>query len=243
MARRFTLVGPGRAGRSISAALSELGWELIETYGRRDDPQHAARDVELCVIATPDSEIERTASRIDVGDATVMHLSGATPLSALAPHVGAGLHPLVSLADATLGARSLRSAWFAVAGEPVAREIAQALSGRWFELGDDDRDLYHAAAVVGSNHLVALLGQVERVAAEVGVPLEAFLALAMSSIENTAELGPADALTGPAARGDDETIQRHRAALLGRLPDELAAYDAMLELAKRLVTERDGRAD
>ncbi|MBV8985817.1 MAG: DUF2520 domain-containing protein, partial [Acidimicrobiia bacterium] len=46
---------------------------------------------------------------------------------------------------------------------------------------------------------------------------------------------PAAALTGPAARGDSETLERHRAAID---PSEVVAYDAMVDLARRLVAER-----
>jgi len=125
----------------------------------------------------------------------------------------------------------------------MAQRIAESLSGKWFVVHDDDRVLYHAAAVIGSNHVVALLGQVERIAAEIDVPLEAFIALAASSVENTGVLGAVQALTGPASRGDDMTITNHRRALEDRLPDELAGYDAMLELAHRLVQERRRQAD
>ncbi len=234
MARSFTLIGPGRAGRSVATALTELGWSEARTYRRGDDVADAAADVDVCIIATPDAAIEATAASIDVADAVVLHLSGATPLDAIRHHDAAALHPLVSLADPGTGAQMLREAWFAVAGDPVAIEMASALSGRWFEIADEDRVLYHAAAAVAANHLVALLGQVERIAAEVDVPLDALIGLARGSLDNVAALGPADALTGPASRGDDETIERHREQLRQRLPDELPAYDALVDLARRL---------
>jgi predicted short-subunit dehydrogenase-like oxidoreductase (DUF2520 family) len=101
-------------------------------------------------------------------------------------------------------------------------------------VADADRAAYHAAAAIASNHLVALLGQVERVAASAGVPLEAYLDLVRVTLDNVAELGPAAALTGPVARGDWDTVERHRAALD---PAELAAYDAMVAAARRLVDD------
>ena len=90
---------------------------------------------------------------------------------------------------------------------------------------------YHAAAVIAANHLVALLGQAERVAASVGAPVEAFLDLARGSLADVAELGPRGALTGPVRRGDIATIERHLDALP---PEERAAYAAMVEEAKKL---------
>jgi predicted short-subunit dehydrogenase-like oxidoreductase (DUF2520 family) len=99
-------------------------------------------------------------------------------------------------------------------------------------VADDDRAAYHAAAVIASNHLVAVLGQAERVAAQAGVPFEAYLDLVRATVDNVAELGPAAALTGPAARGDDATIQRH----LDAVPeDEREAFATLVRLARRLV--------
>jgi len=112
------------------------------------------------------------------------------------------------------------------------RTVVDALGGQWFTVADDDRAAYHAAACIASNHLVALLGQAERVGAAAGVPREAFLGLVRATVDNVAALGPDRALTGPAARGDIETLDRHRAALD---PSELPAYDAMVDLARRLV--------
>ncbi|MGI9608414.1 MAG: Rossmann-like and DUF2520 domain-containing protein [Acidimicrobiales bacterium] len=239
MSRRFSLVGPGRAGRSISAALESTGWERRATFGRNDDPRHAAADVDVCIVATPDDAIAATAAAIAPGPAVLVHLSGATPVSALEPHRAAAIHPLVSLADPSRGAEQLGEAWFGVGGDPVATEMAELLSGRWFEIADDDRTLYHAAAAVASNHLVALLGQAERIAAEVGIPFDALLDLVDGTVGNVRSFGPRRALTGPAARGDLDTIERHRAALAARLPNELAAYDALVTEARRLAAEAD----
>jgi predicted short-subunit dehydrogenase-like oxidoreductase (DUF2520 family) len=124
-----------------------------------------------------------------------------------------------------------------VAGDPLVHDVVAALDGRAFEVADADRALYHAAACIASNHLVALLGSAERVAAEAGVPLEAYLDLVGGTVGNVAALGPAVALTGPAARGDERTIAAHRAALAARAPDELAAYDALVALARRLAAD------
>src|SRR5207248_1759351 len=80
---------------------------------------------------------------------------------------------------------------------------------------------------------------VERVANAAGLPLEAYLDLVRATVENVAALGPAAALTGPAARGDKETIQRHRAALNEA---ELATYDALAYEAHRLAGVKAGPA-
>ncbi|MEM7287700.1 MAG: DUF2520 domain-containing protein, partial [Actinomycetota bacterium] len=191
---------------------------------------HAPLEVRLAAVAD-------VAGAIDPGDAVVAHVAGSLTLEVLLPHVRVGsIHPLMSLPNAEVGAERLRaSCWFALAGgDTVLGDVVAALGGRSFAVPDEDRAVYHAAACVASNHLVALMGQVERLARSISVPQEAYLDLARQSLANVEALGAADALTGPAARGDDETIDRHLAHLP---PDERASYEAMVEEARRLAGE------
>ena len=232
------VIGPGRAGRSLSLALADAGWLVLPPLGRADDASDAALGVDLLVIATPDAAIAEVARSVrPVPGAVVAHMAGSLGLDVLAPHERrASLHPLVALADPETGRRRLRGAWFAVAGDPLATRAVAALDGRAVTVDDEHRAAYHAAACIASNHLVALLAQASRVAADAGVPLDAYLDLVRATVENVAELGPGAALTGPAARGDRETIERHRAVLP---PSELEAYDAMVRQCVRL---RDAEA-
>lgn len=232
--RRVRIIGPGRAGSSLAAALGRCGWFVGPLLGRHDDVSSAAEGVDLLVIATPDRVVAEVSASVGTDtDTVVAHLSGALGLEALAPHARrAACHPLVSLADAERGADQLcGGSWFAVAGDPLVEEVVEALGGRSFTVDDADRATYHATAVLASNHLVALLGQVERVAGPLGIPLDAFLDLAEGSLANVRALGPVDALTGPAARGDEATIDRHLTALPA---DERAAYEVLDDLARRL---------
>ena len=191
--------------------------------------------MDLLIIATPDEAIEPVARAVTPSDeAVVVPLAGSLGAAALAPHPRrATIHPLVSLAP-TSGPRGshLKGAWFAVSGDPLAWQVVSDMDGRPIAVTDEARAWYHAAAVIASNHLVALLGQVERVAARAGVPFEAYLDLVQGTIDNVAALGPADALTGPVARGDWATVRRHLAALPA---DERTAYRALADQAARLV--------
>ena len=226
------IVGPGRAGRSLALALVAVGWPEPVFFGRGDDLGAAGTEADAVVIATPDDAIAAVAAALPSTDAVVIHLSGSRGLAELGGHRrSAALHPLVSLPDPETGARRLRGAWFATAGDPIVERVVVALGGRAFFVADEDRAGYHAAAVIASNHLVALLGQVERVAAIAGVPFDALLDLAEGSLANVRALGPAAALTGPAARGDEETIRRHIAALGD---DEAVSYAALAAEARRL---------
>ncbi|HEX7443601.1 MAG TPA: Rossmann-like and DUF2520 domain-containing protein [Acidimicrobiales bacterium] len=234
------VIGPGRAGRSLALALTQAGWRSRPILGRGDDPSPAASRADLVVIATPDAEIAEVARRIEPSPtAVVAHLAGSLGLDVLAPPPRrAAIHPLVAMPTPEVGAERLAGgAWFALArdGDPLGGRVVADLGGRSFVVADEDRAAYHAAAVIASNHLVALLGQVERVAAGVGVPFEAYLDLVRATIDNVASLGPAAALTGPVARGDDVTLERHLEALD---PSERPAYQAMVDLARRLAEGR-----
>ncbi len=232
--RSVRIIGPGRAGTSLARALDRAGWTVLGLWGRRDDLRWAAAGVDALVIATPDDAVADVARGVapDPG-AAVLHLSGSMGLDVLATHPRpAALHPLVPLPNPDVGSRRLASGvTFAVAGDPIAEAMAGALGGRTVQVADADRPAYHAAACIAANHVVALLGQVERVAAAAGLDVETFLGLTRAALEDVAELGPRAALTGPAARGDWATLARHRDALA---PEEWAAYNAGAALAVRL---------
>ncbi len=228
------IIGPGRAGRSLARALGEAGWTVLPLLGRGDDLADAALGADVLVLAVPDDAIAGVAASVRPASSTVVvHLAGSLGAGVLAPHPRrAALHPLVVLPDPETGARRLRSGvTFALAGDPAAAEIATALGGSVVPVPDEARAAYHAAASVAANHVVALLGQVERIAGAAGLPLEAFLPLARAAVEDAGRLGPRRALTGPAARGDWQTLARHLAAI----PEsERAGYRAGVGLALQL---------
>jgi predicted short-subunit dehydrogenase-like oxidoreductase (DUF2520 family) len=228
---RLRVIGPGRAGTSMARALTAVGWDVVTPIGRGDDP---AAGVDLLVIATPDAAVAETASRVRPVPATVVaHLSGSLGLDSLRPHARrAAVHPLRSIPGPDT---DLQGAWFAVTGDPLAARVVEDLGGHPLAVADADRVAYHAAACIASNHLVALLGQVERVAGAAGVPLAAYADLVRQTVDNVFALGPDAALTGPVRRGDEATVAGHVAALD---PSERAAYEAMADAARRLVPVR-----
>jgi len=262
-ARTCALVGPGRAGTSVSLALTGAGWSVTRVAGRRPDAPSvtdvarrldadavdiadAGRGVRLVIIATPDAAVRDAARALASGvepGALVVHLAGALGLDVLAPlaitrrdvECGA-LHPLQTLPSAELGSARLSGSWAAVAGPPAVHALAEELGMRPFEVPDQHRAAYHAAATVASNHLTALLGQVERIASVAEIPLAAFEPLVRATIDNCFAIGPAQALTGPVARGELETVMRHLDAVAA---DEKRAYRALAEAAARLAGRDD----
>ncbi len=259
----FALVGPGRAGTAVADGLVAAGRRGVAVTGRHPDSPStrraadryhapvtavatAGRGAALVVIATPDAVISDVAAALAPGlepGALVVHLSGARGVDALAgitatrPDVEVGaLHPLQTLVDADDTPVPLSGAWAAVTGPPAVRRLAHELGLRPFDLPETRRAEYHAAAVVASNHLVALLGQVERLAAHADVPLAAFEPLVRATVDHVFDLGPAAALTGPVARGDVTTVSQHLAVIA---EDEHRAYQAMADSARRLAGRDD----
>lgn len=228
------IIGPGRAGQSFARAFAVSGVRA-ELLARSTDVTWAATDVDAVLICTPDAAIAQVAAAIEPGDAVVLHCSGATTLTPLASHPRCGsLHPLMALPDASTGStRLVGGGWFAVAGDPIAGQLVDALGGRHVAVPDEYRARYHATAAVAANHLVALLGQVERLAASIDVPVEAFLDLAGGSFDDVRRIGAEAALTGPAARGDQSTLDAHRASLPD---DEAELYEVLAAAAAKLAS-------
>jgi predicted short-subunit dehydrogenase-like oxidoreductase (DUF2520 family) len=235
---RVGIVGAGRVGNALAAALRDAGVEVEGPLGRGGRPA-GCDAILLCV---PDAEIASAAELVTAAAPLVGHTSGATPLSALA-HAGVdafGLHPLQTVA--TSDAR-FEGAGAAVAGStPEATAFAAALAERLgmtpFEIDDEGRAAYHAAASVASNFLVTLQAAAETIAAGAGLEREqarALLApLVRQTVENIAELGPEAALTGPVARGDEATVAAQRAAVEETAPELLELFDELVRRTRDL---------
>jgi predicted short-subunit dehydrogenase-like oxidoreductase (DUF2520 family) len=239
MPTTVAVVGQGRAGSAFASVLADAGWDVKALHhGELHGDSGLVAD--LVLLCVPDGAVSDMANAFEAADGQVVaHCSGSLTLEVLDPHPRRGsVHPLMSIPPPPLGAQRLVGAWFAIAGDPLMADVVAAADGRAFEVRESDRALYHATSAIASNHVVALLGQVERLAGQIGVPFEAYLELSRASLDNVSDLGAVDALTGPVARGDWATVQAH----VDSLPeDETAGYVAMVELAKRLVEERVSR--
>ena len=223
MIERVTVIGRGRVGGAVAARLQGLG-RLAERQ-----PAHA-HPTDLVLLCVPDGSIAEVAQGLATGP-WVAHVSGATPLNRLAPHVRRfSLHPLQTFSR-DRGAEQLDGAWAALCGETAeAIEAGLALAGmlglRAFQLPDDRRALYHTGAVIASNYLVTLYRAASRVFEAAGAPPEALIPLMRRTIDNGFDL------TGPIARGDWETVHAHLAALEAELPDLEAMYRALAEATR-----------
>jgi predicted short-subunit dehydrogenase-like oxidoreductase (DUF2520 family) len=230
----ISIVGAGRAGSSFAIALSQAGHEVQLVH---HDELDLLRASELILLTVPDDEIAQVAMQIvPSGARLVAHVAGSRTLGVLASHPRvASMHPLITLPSGERGAQRLVGATYCVAGDSAIVEVVHSLQGRVITLSDDQRTIYHAAASVAANHLVALMGHVGSLAESAGLSLEDFLPLAQQALRDVAEVGPHAALTGPASRGDMATIDAHLAAI----PEsERSTYVAMANAAFEIAEQR-----
>jgi predicted short-subunit dehydrogenase-like oxidoreductase (DUF2520 family) len=156
------------------------------------------------------------------------------------------MHPLVSISDPVTGANALSGAFFCLEGDQTAlrraRSLVRDLKGHSFSVDADGKALYHAAAVMASGHVVALLDLAIALLVKNGLShttaRHLLLPLLESTLKNLSRSAPGRALTGTFARGDLETVRRHLDALgAAGVPDAIAAYKLLgrhsLELAGR----------
>lgn len=218
MFRAIEVVGHGRLGAALAARLTTRG---LAAGGRAPD---------LVVLCVPDAAIADVARSRPIGP-WVAHMSGATPLSALDPHVWRfGLHPLQTFVRSR-GPEQFDGAWAAATGESDeararARWLAETLSLQPFDLTESARGLYHAGAALASNYLVTLYRAAARVMDRAGAPPASLIPLMRRTIENDFEL------TGPVARGDHATVAAHLDALHRDLPELEALYRTLAGLTR-----------
>ena len=223
---------------------------------------HAAQEVadaaELVFITTPDDAIARVCSEVHWHEGqSVVHCSGAHSVDILesAKKLGAAVgsfHPLQTFADVDQAIENLSGSTFVLeAEEPLLstlKEFTLLLNGNWVELKPGDKVLYHAAAVFACNYLVTLFKLALDLWLDFGVSAKeatrVLLPLLTGTINNIDSIGLPDCLTGPVARGDSGTIERHLRALETRNPSLLTTYKELglqsipIALAKGKIDEQ-----
>ena len=270
MTRGVFILGAGRAGRGLSRALRASGVHLIGLHGRREEREpdvvtvgaipDAAHAADTILVAVRDGQLEEALGELAAAPlaagAVVLHASGSAEPVALAKLRKAGhpcgtFHPLVPLADPARAAERLRGAWIGIDGDPgaieVAKQLAERLGAHTLRIPAGEKAAYHAAAVIASNFptvlaavAVSLLGSIGMNERESWGAIRALMRGAVANLDTDV---PARALTGPIARGDVETVQKHLAALEPH-PAALELYAMLSQVAVELARAggADGRA-
>lgn len=220
--------------------------------GRAVGELDAMQPADYWFIAVPDRQIAVVAgamAQLTCRPAMAFHASGALAAADLAPLQAAGwrtasAHCILSFATPAVAVQQFAGTPCALEGdaEPL-RPLFAAIGAQCFDIAAQHKLLYHAAAVFGTNFLPVLQATAEALWQHSGVPPRLLpqlrATLLHNAVDNVLALGPAGALTGPAARGDTALVRRQGQALAQWNADAGAAYAALSELAARLA--RDGR--
>ena len=264
------IVGAGAVGTALGVAISRAGWPVTAVAsrdaGRRErfrslvpgarafvEPASIIDEVELIILAVPDDAIPFVAEPLRLyGGQTFVHTSGLLGADALTPALAAGshigaFHPLVSFtSDVERSVAGLKGATVALEGDDsilgLLADLAEAIGGVAVRLPRGAKPAYHAAAVMASGGLVALLDAIVKLAAAAGLDergaLTVYGRLIEQTLANARANGVAAALTGPITRGDAGTVEAHLEALERLAPGVVEMYLAAARRELGIAEER-----
>ncbi len=261
---RLVIVGPGRAGSSLGLAAMRAGHDIVGVLGRSNVHERALLlnapmvhwseelpSCDLIVVAVRDDAIAGVAERLAPLTGTApaaVHLSGLTSVSALRSlseaglHTG-GFHPLQTMPNPDDGSVALSGAWVAItADEPLRSRLqglATSIGAQPFDLADEVRSLYHAAAASAANYVLTALWMASDLFESARVPFAAARPLVEEVVANAFDLGPASAMTGPIARGDVGTVAAQIAAIEAVDADLAEKFKAVGRVTAALVDAGD----
>lgn len=201
-------------------------------------------------IKVVSSDLKTNFTSLD--EKTVVHCSGAYSsqvLSGLKERGArvASFHPMQAITKST---QTFVGTWFDMDGDEEAlvqlEAIALQLGGKTFRVEPGAKPLLHASAVVASNYLVVLADMVSKMAKQAGIDedtaLKAITPLMDNTLENIRELGVTDALTGPIARGDVNTVAEHLKTL-NTIPEVLSLYKILGKEAVHIAEQKTGKTE
>jgi predicted short-subunit dehydrogenase-like oxidoreductase (DUF2520 family) len=230
----------GFASKSLSSARHVADIVLSDHFS--DVPWDITRYADIVFITTPDSAIEDTCNTISqnsgfTDNTVVMHCSGALASSVLSSAKTCGasigsMHPLQSFASVDYKTNPFQGINVSLEGESpavnIAKTIVADLGGTVVTILTEAKTLYHASAVVASNYLVTLLDLAIRLIEKAGINREDAFHLLKPLIDGTLsnikKVGVQKALTGPIARGDIKTVEKHIEEIGFKRPELLPLY-------------------
>jgi predicted short-subunit dehydrogenase-like oxidoreductase (DUF2520 family) len=192
------VIGAGRVGAVVAAALRSAGYPICAVAGESDasrtrietllpgvtvdKPTAVARSCDLLLLTVPDDALDNVIRMLVASGAIrtgqyVVHTSGLHGVDILRPATeigarGIAMHPAMTFTGTDLDLERLSGCVYGVTCDvverPVAEALAAALAGRVMWVREADRELYHAALAHGANHLVTLVSQASQLLRSAG---------------------------------------------------------------------------
>lgn len=270
---KIGFIGAGKVGVSLGKFFREGGLAVTGYYNRHreaaleaakftgsacfDSTEALAEASDAIFLTVPDNQIRavyESLRRLDLRGKKICHCSGALSADAAFPDVealgatGYSIHPLFPVSDKWASYKELGSAFFCIEGTgPLDfwKKTLESLGPRVQEISGDAKVKYHAACVLSSNLVCALVDTGLNLLQDCGFTeagaREALAPLALSNMKHLLEDGPVQALTGPVERGDSETVRKHL-SVLGDGPEAAlyrSASEVLVSIAERKNPDRD----
>lgn len=228
--RHLVLIGLGSLGAHLADRIRQTGFPLKqvitsnETLGRQwsslpevtwgRSPEEVSDQADLIILAVPDQVIDEVLRRIPEGSYLLVHTSGSVPMSAL-ERKGQGqgvLYPLQSFSKERQPEWSSIPVYYEAASEPylsTMHELATRIGGFGQYLTSDNRMRLHVSAVFSSNFTNLMIDLAQELVEEAGLKQEAIRPLLEETVQKALSIGGYAAQTGPAKRGDLDTVKKH----------------------------------
>ncbi|PRX99796.1 Rossmann-like and DUF2520 domain-containing protein [Allonocardiopsis opalescens] len=257
---RVGVVGAGRVGSVLGAALSRAGHDVTAASGVSDasrrriaarlpgarvaEPPQVVADCDLVLLSVPDDALPALAAGLaelaDAEGTLVAHTSGRYGHTVLDPLLRAGalplaLHPVMTFTGRDEDLSRLASCSFGVTSPDRLRPIAEALvvemGGEPVWIPEERRGLYHAALAGAANHLVTLVAESAQLLGAAGVEHPGrMLGPLLGAALDNGLRLGTAGLSGPVVRGDAGTVARHLEELAAVSDEALAAYRSLARL-------------
>jgi predicted short-subunit dehydrogenase-like oxidoreductase (DUF2520 family) len=238
----------------LSSAQLKRAQKYIQAKSYKN-PAQAASIADCIFITTRDDQIlevcKEIAQNTSLKGKKVFHLSGAGGLELLAPASNAGgavasIHPLQSFSSIDGAISSIPGSYFGITAgrgaQTISVALVHALKGIPILISSRQKPLYHAAACIASNYLVTLMSVVDTISIAAGFKeknaLKAYMPLVYGSLKNIERQGCAGALTGPIARADVGTIEKHLKAFTGKLSHFRPLYSELGKITVDLAQQK-----
>ena len=250
---KIVLIGAGNVASHLGPALKKAGHEIVQVYSRtlpaaeelarllkckytsRSGEIDPAADVYL--LSIPDHSIKSFLRSFPVRNRLVVHTSGSTGIGVFGKrfsHCGV-LYPLQTFSRGRI--IQFKTVPLLIEGKDRAsqkslRLLAESISGYVFEMSSAERKQVHLAAVISNNFTNHLFVEAEKILAKNNIPFLLLHPLIQETVSKAFQLSPENAQTGPAKRGDRETIQEHL-RLLKKNPEMERIYRVMSAAIKK----------
>lgn len=245
----ITFIGAGRLATNLATALHAQGHRIVQVFSRTTEAARAlaqkvgatpctdlaqiADGADLYLYAVKDDALETVIDAVAARGGLHAHTSGSVPMSVFAgkrANYGV-LYPFQTFSkEKTVDFGDIPLFVDANNAQSVdnLKNIAATISQKVYKLSDEDRLFLHLAGVFANNFSNSLYVMASEILATKQLPFDLLLPLITESVGKLRSLAPIDAQTGPAARGDWQTIDKQRQLLAAR-PDLLRVYDLLTD--------------